>query len=490
MKAGTSIVRSVALTVTMRWTDRLIGVLSTIILARLLAPEDYGIVAQAYVLIGFTSAVLDLGVGLALIQKRDPTPDHYSTAWTMRIGQAACIGLVVFFGAPFVGDYFHEPRVVDVIRVLGAGILLGSFENIGVITFQKEMKFGLDFQFSFAKRMCSFIVTIALAAVWRSYWALVVGTLVGTAVGVVISYGMHNMRPRPSVVHFRELFAFSQWALMRGIGNYLKSSLDRVFVGRRGNTEIIGAYNVADEIAAMPSGELLAPLYRALFPAFVHARDDPAELKRIYLLAQSLQTMLVLPASAGLALVAPEIVSLFLGAKWTLAVPLLQVLALVEAGHALLTGSGYILLTMGRVRSTAVIAWVQVLGLVVPALIFFPDAGALDIARLRVFSAACGVVVAIAIMRGVLPGLRTRDVVANAWRPVLGTAVMATVIVGLNEAVQLSVWSALVMKVSIGVAVYVLSIWASWFVSGCPIGGETYAMEKLSLLWARIGPTR
>jgi len=121
MKAGTSIVRSVALTVTMRWTDRLIGVLSTIILARLLAPEDYGIVAQAYVLIGFTSAVLDLGVGLALIQKRDPTPDHYSTAWTMRIGQAACIGLVVFVGAPFVGDYFHEPRVVDVIRVLGKG---------------------------------------------------------------------------------------------------------------------------------------------------------------------------------------------------------------------------------------------------------------------------------------------------------------------------------------------------------------------------------
>src|SRR6185369_11543427 len=98
------------------------------------------------------SAVMDLGVGLALLQNRNPTPEHYNTAWTMRIAQAASIGLVVFIAAPFVGDYFREPRVVDVIRVLGVSILFGSLENIGVITFQKEMKFGLDFRFTFVKR--------------------------------------------------------------------------------------------------------------------------------------------------------------------------------------------------------------------------------------------------------------------------------------------------------------------------------------------------
>ncbi len=470
----------------MRWTDRLIGVLSTIILARLLSPDDYGVVGQAYILIGFTSAVLDLGVGLALIQKRDPTPDHYNTAWTMRIGQTACIVLVLFIGAPYVGAYFHEPRVVDVIRVLGAGILLASFENMGVITFQKEMKFGLDFQFAFVKRICSFVVTIALAALWRSYWALVIGTLVANAVGVAFSYGMHDMRPRLSIACLRELFAFSQWALVRGVGNYLKSTLDRMLVGRRSSTETLGAYNVADEIATMPSGELLAPFYRALFPAFVQAREDPAELRRIYLLAQGLQAMVVIPASVGLALVAPEIVSLFLGAKWTLVAPLLRVLALVEAGNALLTGSGYILLTMGRVRSTAVISWAQVLSLVVPAIVFFPDAGAMDIAWLRVVSVACGVVVAIYIMRGVLPDLRTRDVVINAWRPLAAAGVMAAVVVALGDIAEVSVVSKLLVKVIVGAAMYVLSALIFWVLSGRPAGSETYAIEKTSLFWNRI----
>jgi O-antigen/teichoic acid export membrane protein len=248
----------------------------------------------------------------------------------------------------------------------------------------------------------------------------------------------------------------------------------------------MGSYNVAAEISAMPSGELLAPLYRALFPAFVQAREDPAELRRIYLLAQGLQAMIVIPASVGLALVASEIVSLLLGPKWMLVVPLLQVLALVEAGNALLTGSGYILLTMGRVRSTAAIAWSQVLSLAVLALVVFPGAGALEIAWLRVASVACGVLVAIAILRGVVPGLRTRDVMANAWRPVLGTGVMVGVILALGEAVELAVLSALLTKVLLGAVVYVLSISALWVLSGRPIGSETYAMEKAWLLWARI----
>jgi O-antigen/teichoic acid export membrane protein len=294
------------------------------------------------------------------------------------------------------------------------------------------------------------------------------------------------MRPRLSIARIGELFAFSQWALVRGIGYYLVTTLDRVLVGRRSSTEVMGAYNVASEISSMPSGELLAPLYRALFPAFVQARANPEELKRMYLLAQGLQATLVIPISVGLALVAPEIVPLVLGTKWLLAVPLLQVRALAEAGQALLTGAGYILLTMGKVRSTAVIAWAQVLGLVVPALVLFPQADALEIAWLRVASVVIGVFVSVALLRGALAGLRQRDVGANAWRPLLASGVMAVVVVGLGGVVQGSLWIALLVKVFVGAVAYVLGLLVLWILAGRPVGGETYVIEKTSLFWNRI----
>lgn len=490
MKAEPSILKSVALTVAMRWTDRLIAFLSTIILARLLVPADFGIVAQGYMVIGLISTVIDLGVGLALIQNREATPDHYNTAWTMRIGEAICIAVVIFLAAPLAGNYFHEPRVVPVMRLLGAGTVLASFENMWVVSFQKEMRFGLDFQFAFLKRFSGFAVTVVLAAAFQSYWALVAGALSSTVIGVAISYRLHRGRPRLSISRLGELFAFSQWALVRSIGNYLLVELHRLLVGGRSSTATLGAYSLATDISTMPSTELLAPLYRALFPAFVQAKKNPEEVKRIYLLAQGLQTMLVIPASAGLALVASEGVAILLGQKWTMVVPFLQVLALVEMGNAVLTGSGYILITMGGICRSATIAWVQVLSFAVGAFVLFPNAGALQLAWLRFASVMCGVVAAIWAIRGVLPGLRTTHITNQIWRPVLATVVMAVVLVSLDRGMAVPVFLALLTKMFVGTVVYTLTLMGFWALSGRPIGAETYAMDKISTFWNRLRRAR
>lgn len=486
MTAERSVFRSVGITVAMRWTVRLIGFVSTIVLARLLVPEDFGIVAQAYMVIALTSTFMDFGVELALIQNREATPAHYDTAWTLRIAQALVVASAVFVAAPLAGSYFHDPRVVPVIRALSIGTVLGSLENIWVTTFQKEMKFELDFKLALLKRMWLFVLTVGLAAVWRSYWALVVAQLTGTVAGVLISYRMHDMRPRLSVSRLHELYSFSHWLLVRSIGNYFVNDLHRLLVGGRASTETMGAYSVANSVAAMPTGELLAPLYRALFPAFVRAREQPSELKRMYLLAQGLQAMLVVPIGLGMALVAPEIVPLLLGTKWMQAVPFLQTLALCEVGNAFLSGSGYILLTMGKARQSAVIAWSQVLSLAAAVVVLFPNADALEIARLRVASVVCGVLVAIWMVRGVLPGLRNRDVAANAWRPVLAAMVMAAVLLLLDEVLRAPAFPAFLVKVFVGATVYVLSVLVFWILSGRPAGAETYAMERIGTAWGSL----
>jgi len=330
------------ITVAMRWTDRFIGVVSTLILARLLVPADFGIIAMASIIIGFAISIFDVGVNVALIQNNNTTQDHYDSAWTLRLLQSALITTILFAIAPWVAAYFNDNRVELVLQLLSFSVLMEGMENIGVVTFQKHMQFGAEFKFLFFRRVAGFITTISFALLLKSYWALVIGTLVGRSLGVVLSYLVHPMRPRFSFGKMAELLSVSQWMLLRSIGGYLMNNLAKLFVGQGYTSEIMGGYSLASEISAMPTGEILAPLNRVLFPAFVEVKDNTKDLKSLFLLAQGIQVLITVPAAVGFALVAEEIVLSMLGKKWIFVVPFIQILALVNVAEAIATSSGYI----------------------------------------------------------------------------------------------------------------------------------------------------
>jgi lipopolysaccharide exporter len=202
--------------------------------------------------------------------------------------------------------------------------------------------------------------------------------------GVLLSYQMHPMRPRFSLEKLKEIFSVSQWMLVNSIASYVNRNLDKILIGRRANATIVGGYTLADEISAMPSTEVLAPLNRVLFPAFVAAKNDLAELKRLYLLAQGVQSLLGISAGVGLALVAHDAVLVLLGAKWLFVVPFVQVLALANVVEAITTSGRYVLLTMGKIRSTALVNWLQVVLFAIGALLVLPEGDALQLASIRV----------------------------------------------------------------------------------------------------------
>jgi O-antigen/teichoic acid export membrane protein len=269
-----SVFRGALLTVSVRWIDRLIGLLSMVILARLLAPEDFGLIAMAMLVLGLVDIFLDLGVNVALIQNSNATQDHYNTAWTLRLIQSALTTALLYILAPFAANYFNDIRIEPVLQYLAFAPLLRGFENIGIVTFQKEMRFGHDFYFTFIKRIIGFVATITSAWFLQSYWALVAGALIGTAGTVLLSYMLHPMRPRISLIKVREILNVSQWMILNAIGSYASGNLHKLVVGRRESAEVMGAYVVANEIAVMPSTELLAPLNRVLFHSFVNVKDN------------------------------------------------------------------------------------------------------------------------------------------------------------------------------------------------------------------------
>lgn len=476
-----SVARGAVLVVAMRWTDRLIGLVSTLILARLLVPEDFGIVAMASIVVGLIDTLLDLGVGSALVQNKHAGREEFDTAWTCRLLQAAFAALIIWLAAPFSAEYFRDSRVIDVIKVMALPVLIGGFENIGIVAFQKNMEFGRDFQFFFFRRVAGFVVTIALAFWLKSYWAMVIGAVVGRTVGVAISYGMHDYRPRLSVARIRQLWSFSQWILVGNVGSYGARQVDKFLVGRRTDAATTGSYSLADEIAVMPTTELLAPLSRVLFPVFVDAAHDPEKLRAAFCKALGVQTLIALPAGVGLCLLASDAVLLLLGERWQQTIPLVQTLALISVFSALAYSSSYLLLALGRASLQALISWFTFGILAFLVIVGFPDVGAQGIANIRLATAALGFMLFVCLVLHYVESVRLRDFVKHSWRPLLSTGVMAISLSEFPRFESLTLLVQVFLSVAFGAGVYTCSILILWRVSGCRDGGETYLLEQLHI---------
>lgn len=480
------VVQGTLLTITMRWTDRLIGLISTLVLARLLIPEDFGIIAMASLVIALADVFFDLGVYVTLIQNKSPSQAHFDTAWTLGLLQSALATVVLFLAAPYAAIYFHEPRVENVIKVLAFSLLITGFENIGVVNFQKEMRFGQDFIFIFTKRFSGFVVTVITAWLLQSYWALVIGTVFGRSVGVVCSFAMHPMRPCLSFSKFREMMRVSQWLMARTTGGYLESQLHRVVVGRRDNATVMGAYTMASDISAMPSTELLMPINRVLFPAFVKVKEDLQELKRVFLVAQSVQIFIAMPASAGLALVAQEVISLMLGERWLMAVPFVQIFAVASLATAMLSSATYLMITLNHVKALAIFSWMQVALFAILAFAVFPSFGALQVAWLRLGVSAASDAIFVGMLLHFFVPLKLSDLARGVIRPLLAVGAMAVGLQTLD-----AVWdspsplASLAAKALLGAFIYSAVILALWWVVGRPGGAESFFLSYIKKAFAK-----
>ena len=157
------------------FVDRSVGVVSTLILARLLVPADFGIVAMAWSFIFIAELLAAFGFDVALIQKQDATRRHFDTAWTMNVSLGAVILIMMLVAAGPVSRFYDQPAVFWVICALAWSPLIAGFENIGVVAFRKDLDFRKEFAYQIIRRLVGFAVTIPLALLMRNYWALVIG---------------------------------------------------------------------------------------------------------------------------------------------------------------------------------------------------------------------------------------------------------------------------------------------------------------------------
>jgi O-antigen/teichoic acid export membrane protein len=471
--------------------DRSLGLISTIILARLLIPEDFGLVAMATVLIGALQLLVSFSFDVPLIQNPNAGRDQFDTAWTFNVVFATLCGLILASLANIASQFYLEPRLETVIYLLALGFVAQGFSNIGPVIFRREMRFDREFKFLLGKRLASLLVTVPLAYWLKNYWALVVGQLSGTLMSVALSYVVSNYRPRFSLKAKVELFHSSKWLMINNIFQFLNGRAAEFVIGRSSGAQVLGVYTIAYELSTLPTTELVAPINRAAFPGYSRAALDTAQLRISFLNVISMIALFSLPAGIGIFSVADLMVPAVLGWKWHAAIPLIQILAIFGVIQALQTNIGFVYLAVGNVRLITLINGLQfavLLAFLVTGIHYWGATGAAW--------AFLGTVVLMIPVNQVLIAkhlnLSAIDFCAKLLRPLLASLVMGGVIWSVKTRLDLQSESApfalaLILCVAVGAATYSFVLYGLWRLASRPTGAERFCFLKAETTLRKLG---
>lgn len=483
MKIGTEMAKGATWMVAFKLMERTLGVISTMILARILVPEDYGLIALATSLIAILELFGAFGFDMALIQNQNAERKHYDTAWTIYVIYGALVAALLMFLAVPVSNFYGDPRLIYIIRVLALGSLIQGFRNIGIVDFRKHMYFRREFIFQVSNKLVSFCVTVPAAIILKSYWALIIGMLTSKVTALVMSYIMHRYRPRFSLQAISELFNISVWLLVNSILYFLRNRSVDFIMGKTIGARELGLYRVGYEISIMPTTELSAPVNRAVFPGYAKQSHDLEILRAGVVGVMSMVALIVIPAGFGIAATAELLVPVTLGFKWMDCIPLMQIMAFYGAVTAIQSNFGYVYLVIGKPRITTFLLGGNVV-LTLPLLfIVIPLFGAQGAANMLLIS----VLILLPInyfLLNINIKLTFQDIIKTLWRPVTGATVMYAAVrffirvIGTPDEFTIYVVY-LLLSVLIGAFVYIALVIGLWILVKTPHGAEYEILKKL-----------
>jgi lipopolysaccharide exporter len=472
-----------------RIVTRSLGFVSTLILARLLLPSDFGLVAMATTFSYGIEAVSQLGLQEALVRRREEGLDLHHTAFTMQVGRALTTGLMIAAAAPAAGWWFSEPRLVTVVLVLAGQTVLNGLENVGIVEYRRVMRFDVQFRLMSVPRLAGFVTTVGCALAWRSYWALLAGMLVYSAVRVAMSYWLHPFRPRLHLARWRELAGFSFWTWATAVASLVWDRCDPFVLGPSFGQAKLGLYLMAMQIAWLPLTELVVPAAEVLFAAFSRAQKDGDSSLHYAPEVAGIVLLGVAPVVLSVSAASGPLVEVLLGPKWVEAWPIVAVLSWAGVFSPFSYICSMALVANGYVQrnfiGNVVVSSVKLVALL--AAISLTS----DPIVIGAVTAACVAVESVMFLT-VLHGkglMRLRQAAGSLARVMLATGFAAAIVNwsglgwhsgGGSTGVDLT-RGFLIGGISIGV--FGLVVLLSWQVAGRPEGAEK---RLLRMAWARF----
>ncbi|NDK55854.1 lipopolysaccharide biosynthesis protein [Pontibacter fetidus] len=303
----------------------------TSVMARLLAPEAFGLVSIAGTILGFSGYFANMGLSKAIIQKEDITADNIRAAFTTSVALGIFFFLLTWIIAPFSAIYFKEPNVAPIVRVMGLVFLINGLSMTAISLLEREMRFKTIGIIETSSYIFSYLVVgIILAYLDFGVWALVYASLMQSltyALGAYFSV-RHSVLPSFKWESFKPLFDYGSRMSLISFMEYISANLPTVLIGRFLGTHKLGLYSRAFMLVNLPMYQLTRTLIKVAMPSYSRLQSDNEKLGKVYLSSITLLAALIMPICLGIMVAAPEIIRIVLGDQWGESVPVLQVLAL------------------------------------------------------------------------------------------------------------------------------------------------------------------
>ena len=468
-----------------RWVLRLLGLVNVVVLARLLAPSDFGIVAMAMAFVAIADSIMNMGAESAIIQMGEKGRQYYNAAWTLRIAQNLGLAAVISVLAFFAPAYYGDARVEAILHVVALTIALRAFENIGVTALQQELRFSNTFWQQVISQAVAIVVTLSCALAFRSYWALVFGSMARTGMTVILSYTLFPYRPRLQFSGWRHIWSFSQWYLVNNLGKTLLMRGMSLTLGRVAGPGVLGVYSMAAELAGTAAFEIAMPISRVLYTGMVRLRDDMVRYRRAFLQALHGVSLITAPICFGLAAVSNELVRLALGENWIQAIDIMKIMAfsgVLRISSLIVTDQ---LVVLGQLRKNAIISWAQALVVLASAIPVYQHFGLVGVACVSVVLASVTLLYLTAMMSRT-SGISMRAQFASIAGPFVAGVGMAAIVLCLPMVMNAPNFLMLPAKVVLGAIVYSGFVLLFWNLAGRPDGLERKALDKLAGFRGRL----
>ncbi len=454
-----SAVRGVAWLGVERIVDQFLAFAVFVVLGRLLAPHDFGVMAAATVVVFFLRVLVNTGFARALVQRDELSDDHVDAAFWTSLGTGVALALLTIACAPALADLFDEPDLVPVVRALSVVFVLAGFESTQSALADRRMAFGVQAVRRFIASVVSAAVGLGLAFGGAGVWALVGQLIALEATLVVALWSLTQWRPRLrfSAAHFRDLFGFGlNYVGIRALF-YLSQNADNFLIAAVLGPVKLGLYVIAYRVLFVMIELVTLAINQVALPTFARFQNDRERLHETFYSAVTLGATAGWPVFAGLALVADRLIPFLFGDKWDGSVPVMEALAISGAVQVVIVFTQNLTIAIGHVRNE--FRW-NVFATTV-------QVGAFAVtAHLGIVAVALGLGAANLVLWPIrvamvarLTGISAGEYARRLLGPLLATAVMAAVVFGVERAVtDAPDGLALLAEVAAGVTAYLAAL--------------------------------
>jgi len=360
------VIKGISWVASLRYITRILTVFRISILARIFTPLQFGFYGIAFLVLNLIEILAETGINIFLVQKKENAQKYINTAWIVSIVRGTVIAVVILAVSPLVVSFFNMSGYLHLLVLISIVPFVKGFANPAVIFYQKDLKFKNEFYFKFSIFLIESLFIVFAALITREIYSIALGMLAGALAEVFISFKLINPRPvfKYEAIRIKEVFHRGKWVTVSGIFNYLFHNFDDMVVGKILGASSLGLYQMAYKISIFPISEISDVVSRVTFPVYAKIGHDRARLRKAFLKAFTLISVLSIILGIFLFVFTREVVLLVLGRNWIDIIPFFKILIIFGVVRGISGSTSALYFALNKQEYVFIITFVSFLVLI------------------------------------------------------------------------------------------------------------------------------